>query len=250
MRTPTALIADDEPALRNFLRQELAACWPELDIVGEARNGAEALDMIERLRPDIAFLDIRMPTLSGMEVAQRAGPVCHVVFVTAYDEFALQAFDSAAIDYLLKPVSRERLARTADRLKEKLSTLPRDISSLVEQLSRRLQAAPQYLQWLQLSHGDEIFVVAVDEVDLFQSADKYTLAITSGKEWVIRKPLKALEDELDPARFWRVHRNTIVRVAAIDRAAREIGGRLVLHLRGRPQTCPVSRAYVHRFKQL
>ncbi len=250
MTRPTALIADDEPALLAFLRRELAACWPELEVVGEARNGEEALAMIGSLRPAVAFLDIRMPALSGLEVARRAGPACHYVFVTAYDEFAVDAFDHAAIDYLLKPVARDRLVRTAARLRERLALLPRDVSSLIEQLGRQMPAVPQYLQWLQVAQGDDIFVVGAEEVDLFQSADKYTLAYARGKEWVIRKSLKALEDELDPARFWRVHRHAIVRVGAIERANRALGGRVVLHLRGRPQVCPVSRAYAHRFKQL
>ena len=250
MSGPTALIADDEPALLEALRRALAECWPELAIVAEARYGADALALIERLRPDIAFLDIKMPSLSGIEVARRAGARCHVVFVTAYDEFAIQAFDQAAIDYLLKPVSRERLAGTVARLRERLAALPRELPALLEQLGRRLQAGPQYLQWLQVSHGEEIFVVATEEVDLFQAADKYTLAITAQREWLIRTPLKALEDELDPDRFWRVHRNAIVRVAAIERVTREFGGRLTLHLLGRAQSCPVSRAYGHRFKQM
>jgi DNA-binding LytR/AlgR family response regulator len=250
MRTATALIADDEPALRNFLHRELQTCWPELDVVGEAGNGTEAAEIIERLRPDVAFLDIRMPAMSGLEVAQRTGALCHLVFVTAHDEFAVEAFDNAAIDYLLKPVSRERLQRTVARVKERLASLPRDLTALIAQIQGPQAPAPSYLQWLQVSHGNEIFVVAAAEIDLFQSADKYTLAITPTKQWVIRKPIKDLENELDPTQFWRIHRNTIVRVAAIDRAAREFSGRLVLHLRGRSQACPISRAYAYRFKQL
>jgi len=253
MKRPTALIADDEAPLRAFLRRRLAECWPELRIVGEAENGQEALEMIAALQPDIAFLDIRMPLLSGLEVANRLSPSLpvHVVFVTAYDEYAIQAFDHAAIDYLLKPVGFERLGKTAERLQALLATgsdLPPDLSQLLARLPEELRGKPKYLERIQAGADGGIVMVPVDSVDYFQAADKYTLVVTPDKEWLIRRSLKELEAALDPERFWRVHRNAIVRLAAIERGAQDARSGFVLHLHGRQQTLGVGRNYLHRFK--
>lgn len=251
MSHPTALIADDEAPLRTFLRRRLAECWPELKIVGEAANGQEALEMTETLRPDIAFLDIRMPLLSGLEVADRLTHPLHVVFVTAYDTHAIEAFDNAAVDYLLKPVGLARLAKTVERLKTLLAAGPVDLAQLLARLPAELSAwrgKPNYLQRVQTSTTAGIVMVAVDNVDYFQAADKYTLVVAGDKQWIIRKSLKELETALDPERFWRVHRNAIVRLAAIELAVQDERGGLVLHLLGHKQPLGVGRNYLHRFK--
>lgn len=251
MPQPTALIADDEAPLRTFLRRRLAECWPELKIVGEAANGQEALEMTDTLRPDVAFLDIRMPLLSGLEVADRLTHPLHVVFVTAYDKHAIEAFDNAAVDYLLKPVGLARLAKTVERLKTLLAAGPVDLAQLLARLPAELsewRGKPNYLQRVQASTTAGIVMVAVDNVDYFQAADKYTLVVAGDKQWTIRKSLKELEAALDPERFWRVHRNAIIRLAAIERAVHDERGGLVLHLIGQKQPLGVGRNYLHRFK--
>ncbi|MBI3530456.1 MAG: response regulator transcription factor [Betaproteobacteria bacterium] len=247
---PTAIIADDEAPLRQFLRRQLATAWPELEIVAEAANGGEALDAIDAHRPDIAFLDIRMPVMSGLEVARRAAKPCHIVFVTAHDEYAIQAFEAAALDYLLKPVNAERLARAVERLKSASATPPPDLTDLLAKLSDALRARPGFLQWLQVSQNNELVLLSVEEVDCFFASDKYTLALCADKEWVLRKPLKELETSLDPERFWRIHRNAIVRVAAIARVKNDIRGNHVLELRQGGRTVAVGRSYAHRFRQM
>ena len=249
MERPTAIIADDEPQLCAFLRRQLGQCWPELSILEEAHNGHEALDIIDEFRPDIAFLDIKMPVLSGLEVAGRMATPCHVVFVTAYDQYAVQAFESAAVDYLLKPVSRERLEKTVARLRSCLAKEPPDLSQLVAKLSEQLRSKAGYLQWLQASFQNELVMISVDEVDFFQASDKYTLVVTRNKEWIIRMSLKELEAALDPERFWRIHRNAIVKVAAIARGTHDFRGNHVLHLHGHKRTLSVGRNYAHRFRQ-
>jgi DNA-binding LytR/AlgR family response regulator len=249
-KQPTAIIVDDEPNLCGLLRRQLAACWPELDVLAEAYNGADAQRLVDELRPDVAFLDIRMPGMTGLELARRIGAACHVVFVTAYDQYALQAFENAAVDYLLKPVAPERLSKTVTRLKSHLSSAPPDLSPLLAQLAGQMQPRKQYLQWLQVSAQNDIELVPVDEVDFFQAADKYTLAVTRSAERVMRKSLKELEDELDPDSFWRVHRNAIVRVAAIARISRDFRGHLVLHLHQHDNTLSVGRSYSHLFRQM
>lgn len=253
MKQPTALIADDEAPLRAFLRRRLADCWPALRVVGEAENGQEALEMIEALQPDVVFLDIRMPLLSGLEVAGRLSQSLslHVVFITAYDEYAIQAFDNAAVDYLLKPVNMERLAKTAERLKSLLaagSALTPGLAQLLARLPEGLHGKPGYLQRIQAGTDGGIVMVPVDSVDFFQAADKYILVVTPDKEWLIRRSLKELEAALDPERFWRVHRNAIVRLDAIERGAQDARGNFVLHLHRRQQPLSVGRNYLHRFK--
>ena len=247
---PTAIIVDDEPHLCALLKRQLAACWPELDSVAEAYNGLDGARLIEELRPDVAFLDIRMPGISGLELASRIGTQCHIVFVTAYDQYAVQAFDNAAVDYLLKPVVPERLSKTVARLKSQLTVAPPDLTPLIERLSEQLRPQKQYLQWLQVASQNDIELLPVDEVDFFQSADKYTLAVSRKTERVMRKSLKELDDELDPDRFWRIHRNAIVRVAAIARISRDFRGHLVLHLHHYDQPLSVGRSYAHLFRQM
>jgi DNA-binding LytR/AlgR family response regulator len=248
VKRPTAIVVDDEPNLLAFLRAELASCWPELEIVGEAADGAEAIELYEARRPDVAFLDIQMPSASGIEAARYIAGRCHVVFVTAHDQYAVQAFESAAVDYLLKPVDTARLAATVARLKACMSTAPADLRPLLDALLERKRS--RFLQWLTMQRGQDVVLVPVEEVDLFEASHKYTLAITRDDEWVIRTPLKDLEVQLDPTRFWRVHRNAIVRVEAVAHVRREETGQFVVQFRHLARRVPVSRAYTHRFRTL
>ena len=246
----TALIADDEAPLRAYLRRHLESVWPELQIVAEVANGARALEAIRVHRPDVCFLDIQMPVMNGLDVARQTRQACHVVFVTAFDQYAIEAFDAAALDYLLKPVSAERLAATVERVKRALPGPTPDLGKLLEKISGAWRPTPTYLHWLQVSQRDEIVLLAVDEVDCFLAADKYTLAVRGEAESVLRMPLKELEASLDPDKFWRVHRNAIVRVAAIDRARSDLRGNLELELKHSQRRVSVGRSHAHRFRQM
>jgi DNA-binding LytR/AlgR family response regulator len=250
MNTPRAIIADDEAALRADLQRQLARSWPELRIVGIAENGAEALSLIEQQQPDFAFLDIKMPGMTGLEVAARVAASCRVVFVTAFNHYAVQAFENAAVDYVLKPANEARLAKTVARLRAQLNTPPLDTRALLQQLNQALAPKPARLQWIKAARGEEVQLLAVDDVVYFQSSDKYTSVFTRDHEWVIRTPLKELEEQLDPAVFWRIHRNAIVRVADIARVTRDFQGRCLLELRNRTEILSVSRAYAQHFKQM
>jgi len=294
----SAVIADDEAQLANYLEKLLRACWPELEIVGRAANGEQALQMIRALQPDVAFLDIQMPGMTGLEVAARlaepavaataAGPQpwpaeapsespsnaavravdaaqdghadrstsCRLVFVTAFDQYAVEAFERAAVDYVLKPVTADRLARTVERLRLRPIAEPPalavdELRRLIEQLrGEPARGAADYLHWLQVSVQDEITLLPVAEVDLFQSSDKYTLATNARGEWLLRTALKELEPQLDPQAFWRIHRNAIVRVAAIERVSRDLRGQFVVRLKGQARKLAVSRPYAHLFRAL
>ena len=247
-----AVIADDEPLLAQHLRTRLAALWPELDIAGVAANGIEARDMIEALRPDLAFLDIRMPGLSGLEVipalSSAARAACRVVFVTAYDEFAVQAFEREAVDYLLKPVADERLALAVERLRRRIVAAPQD--DLLQRLQALLPKAASHLEWVRASVGTEVRLVAVDEICYFQAADKYTAVFTRDAELLIRTPIKELAEQLDPEKFWQVHRGTLINVRQVVSARHDALGRVSLKLRDRAETVAVSRGYAHLFRQM
>jgi DNA-binding LytR/AlgR family response regulator len=249
VRRPTAIVVDDEPHLVAFLRAALAARWPELEIVGEALDGPGAIELFEARRPDVAFLDIQMPGASGLDVARHLAGRCHVVFVTAHEQYAVRAFESAAVDYLLKPVDGARLSATVARLQARLAKAPPDLAALLDALAERSRPT-EHLEWLTVQRKQDVMLVPVEEVEVFEAADKYTLAVTRDDEWVIRIPLKELEAQLDPARFWRVHRNAIVRVEAIARVSRDGSGCVVAHLRCLDRKVTVSRAYAHRFKAL
>lgn len=247
-----ALIADDEPLLARHLAARLGKLWPGLDIVGVAANGVEALEMIEALKPQVAFLDIRMPGLSGLEVAQRLTPAaraaCRIVFVTAYDEFAVQAFEREAVDYLLKPVADDRLALAVDRLRRVPAAAPSE--DLMQRLQALLPKSAAHLAWVRASVGSEVRLVAVDEVCYFQAADKYTAVFTRDAELLIRTPIKELAEQLDPDRFWQVHRGTLVNLRQVISARHDALGRVSLALRDRPEAVAVSRGYAHLFKQM
>lgn len=251
MSSPTAIIADDENNLRDYLRDLLSRHWPELIICAECDNGKEALSALHKWRPDFAFLDIKMPVMSGLEVAQKASGMTHVVFVTAYDEYAIAAFENNAIDYLLKPVSSKRLLKTIARAKARLHTVPPDLSRLMEALKKQIhptEKTTHFLQWIKASRQGHIHLISVDDIDFFQSANKYTSVFTRDGEWVIRTALKEVESELAPDKFWRIHRSTIVRVQAIEQFKRTFAGHSVVKIRGHEKPLPVSRRYEALFK--
>ncbi|MBI5790497.1 MAG: response regulator transcription factor [Rhodocyclales bacterium] len=247
-----AVIADDEPLLAQHLRTRLAGLWPELEIAGIAANGIEARDMIEALRPDLAFLDIRMPGLSGLEVIPALSPAaraaCRVVFVTAYDEFAVQAFEREAVDYLLKPVADDRLALAVERLRRQVVVAPQD--DLLQRLQALLPKSARHMEWVRASVGSEVRLVPVDEICYFQAADKYTAVFTRDAELLIRTPIKELAEQLDPEKFWQVHRGTLINVRQVVSARHDALGRVSLKLRDRNETVAVSRGYAHLFRQM
>ena len=253
---PRAIIAEDEPLLAGSLRSLLAECWPVLRIAAVAPNGLEALAAIEREQPEVAFLDIRMPGLSGLEVAaealERLGDTAPVfVFVTAYDEFALKAFDLAAADYVLKPVAKDRLARTVARLRERLARP--DTEQIAAQLRALLGAAApagETLRQIRASVGDTVRLIALDEVCYFQAGDKYTTVVTREGEALIRTPLKELAGRLPREQFQMIHRSTIVNLAEVAAAVRDETGKLSLRMRHRKETLPVSRIYADLFKAM
>ncbi|MCA0244041.1 MAG: LytTR family DNA-binding domain-containing protein [Proteobacteria bacterium] len=249
----TALIADDEDLPRAELRRMLAAAWPELQVVAECEHGEAALEALAALQPELAFLDIRMPGASGLEVARAASGRCHVVFTTAYDTHAVEAFEAGALDYLLKPVSAARLAQTVARLRQRLAAhqAAPALEGLVARLAGHLQPpASERLRWISASVADTIKMFGIDEVLFFQSDEKYTRVVTAADEAHVRKPLKEIAEGLDPELFWQVHRGVIVRAAAIARAQRDELGRITLHLKQHAETLPVSQAYGWRFRPM
>jgi DNA-binding LytR/AlgR family response regulator len=226
-----ALIADDEPHLALYLRDQIALLWPELEIVHMSRNGIDAAQRIRELEPDLAFLDIQMPGLTGLEVAQGIEGSTRVVFVTAYDEFALAAFDQAALDYVLKPLKTERLARTLERIKSSCAPQPR-------------------LRHIRASQGDVMHQIAVADVLFFQAGDKYTMVKTTGAEHLIRTPISELANQLEPDRFWQIHRATLINVDHLDGTRRDEASRLYVRVKGYAGELPVSRPFVHMFRAM
>jgi DNA-binding LytR/AlgR family response regulator len=243
------LIAEDEPLMRERLVAMLAQAWPEAQVVLVAENGNDAWDGFLEHAPDVAFLDIRMPGLSGLEVAERIGKGAHVVFVTAYDQYAVDAFDAGAVDYLLKPVQADRLERAVARLRDKLGARPADLGAILQQLKAALPDAPrEKMKWLRASVGKQIRLIDVADVLFFQSDAKYTRVVTAAFEALVRIPLKDLLSGLDPAVFWQIHRGTMVNVNAIAAAERIDAERLQVLLRGHPEKLPVSRTFTHLFR--
>lgn len=257
-RTPTALIADDEPLLRKALTRLLAQAWPELVVVAQARNGREAVEQFEARLPDICFLDVQMPGMSGVEAARQIGRRAHIVFVTAFDQYAVQAFEHGALDYLVKPVEASRLADTVIRLRERwLGAQPAlDAEALIEQLAVRLRkvGVPSTLQWIRASVGQTVRVIAVETIDFLRSDEKYTRIAwrDDGKpaEALIRTPLKELAAQLDAAQFVQVHRAVMVNLRAIDHVTRGENETAQIHLKERSDVLPVSRNYLHLFRQM
>lgn len=256
----TALIADDEPLLRDALLRELAHVWPELEVVAEARNGREAVRLFEERQPDICFLDVHMPGLSGVDAANQIGRRAHLVFVTAYDHYAVQAFAQGALDYLLKPVERARLAETVSRLQERLrSSRPAvNTEQLLQQLSAELAklqgGKSEPLRWIRAQSGKTVRLIAIDDVDYLRADAKYTVVGwrdgDKPAEAVIRTPLKELLEQVDPEQFAQVHRSVVVNLRAIRHVKRHENETAEIHLRGRDEVLPVSRGYVHLFRQM
>lgn len=252
---PRALIADDEHLPRDELRRMLAEAWPELQIAAECEDGPSAIEALDALSPDIAFLDIRMPGSSGMDVARAASGRCQVVFTTAHDNHAVAAFEAGAVDYLLKPIGAERLAQAVVRLRERLAACAAapDLATLVEQLARRQGAespTPPRLRWVSASVGDTIKLFGIDDILFFQSDEKYTRVVTLNDEAHVRKSLRELADGLDPDEFWQIHRGTIVRASQIGRATRDELGRYTLHLKNHAEKLAVSQAWGWRFRAM
>jgi len=260
MGTVRAVIADDERLMREQLRTRLSEVWPELEIVAEAKNGREAIEAVAVHKPDLAFLDIRMPGMTGVEAAREIGDACHVVFITAYSEYAVAAFEQGAVDYVLKPAESERLAMTVARLKKRLGGKPADLGALLEKLAARLDSQEgetdaavekrTYLQWIQASMGQQIRMIPVAEILFFTSDEKYTRVQTATYEALIRKPIKELVEELDPRQFWQIHRATIVNAQAIAGITRDLRGRQLVQLKNHSEKLEVSRNYSHLFKQM
>ena len=263
--TPTAaLIADDEPLLREVLQGLLATHWPELQVVAQARNGLEAIEQFEALRPALCFLDVHMPGLSGIEVAQRIGARAHVVFVTAFDQYALQAFEHGVFDYLVKPVQGARLADTVTRLRERLRLEQPAMATeaLLAQLADKLRApapvAPPAggaapLRWIRAAIGASVRLIPVDDIDYLKADEKYTLVAWRGDcgkpgEALIRTSLRVLIDQLDPAQFQQVHRSVVVNLNAVSHVTPGPNERADVHFRHRAEVLPVSRTYLHLFK--
>ena len=256
---PTALIADDEPLLRKSLARMLAQAWPELEIVAQARNGREAVEQFDAKQPDVCFLDVHMPGLSGVEAARRIGRRAQLVFVTAFDRYAVQAFEQGALDYLVKPVEPARLADTIARLQERLRAakpLP-EVEALLDALAARLQkksgSAP--LRFLRASVGPTTRMIPVDEIDYLRSDEKYTRIAWRGDaglpgEALIRTPLKELAAQFDPAQFVQVHRSVVVNLRSISHVTRGANETADIHLKGRDEVLPVSRTYLHHFRQM
>lgn len=299
---PTALVADDEPLLRDSLVRALAQAWPELQVLGQARNGREAVEKFEQLRPDIVFLDVHMPGLNGVEAARQLARRAHIVFVTAYEQYAVQAFEQGALDYLVKPIDEARLADTVARLKQRLveqrSVLghapsldsaehaardaspvlpPAALEAVIQQLLTRLQQAPRaeptvvtaapgastlpagsaasaaqpaYLQWIRASVGASLKLIPVDEIIYLRSDEKYTLVVWPEGEALIRTPIRELMEQIDPQRFAQVHRSVVVNLHAISHVTRGPNETADVHLKDRPEVLPVSRSYLHLFRQM
>jgi DNA-binding LytR/AlgR family response regulator len=252
---PKAIIADDEKELRSYLRSLLAETWPELEICAEAANGKEALELVEAHNPQVAFLDIKMPGFSGLEVAKKIATICHIVFITAFDQYAVEAFEREAIDYLVKPVTKDRLFQTVQRLKKQLAISSEPVAGVTEIVSRILSGlksptGADFLHWIKVQQQNNIRLIPVEEIDFFQAEDKYTLVMTKAGEAIIKKSIKELSQELDPSRFWLIHRAIIVNVSKIEKVSRSLTGRGVLKLKERPELLTVSRQYLHLFKQM
>jgi DNA-binding LytR/AlgR family response regulator len=254
LHAPTAVVADDERLMRDQIVARLKEAWPELLIVGEASNGREAIDLVRSLRPDIVFLDISMPGTDGIEAAQALAGQVHVVFVTAHDEYAIRAFEQGAVDYVLKPAEPSRLALTCRRLRERLDQAPDPMDGLLARLSQRLgpngPKPREYLRWVQASVGATLRMIPTSDILFFRAEDKYTRVQTQRFEALIRKPIKELIDELDPAEFWQIHRSTLVRVDAVEQVSRNLRGNQVVHVRGSDEKLEVSRTFNHLFRQM
>ena len=257
MKPASALIADDEPLLRERLRSHLAVLWPELELVDDARNGTEALELFALHRPDIVFLDIHMPGQNGIDTARQLARRAHLVFVTAYEQYAVQAFQQGAVDYLVKPVDQARLADTVERLRRQLTlplrangALDTVLDQLAARLEQRIKPASPWLQWIKASVGNSLRLIPVDQVRFIRADDKYTRVVWEEGEALIRKSIRELAEQLDPERFVQTHRAVIVNLACVHEVVRGLNETADLHIRGHDEVLPVSRHYLHHFRQM
>jgi DNA-binding LytR/AlgR family response regulator len=246
----TAVIAEDEENLRDELRETLAAVWPELDIRAEAADGFQAIAALDAHSPDALFLDIEMPGMSGLEVARRASERTHIVFVTAYDKYAVEAFERGAVDYVMKPFSLDRLADTVNRLRSRIRSAPANLDGLLQALAARFGGAREHIRWITASHGNDLRLITVEEIVYFQAGDRYTRVVTVDKESLIRRTIRDLAEDLDPKDFWQIHRATIVNVNAIAGITRDFRRRMRVRLKARSELLAVSDPYTHRFEQM
>jgi len=254
---PTALIADDEPLLRERLCSLLQRLWPELTVVAQARNGREAVEMFDEHAPQVVFLDVHMPGLNGVEAARSIARRAEVVFVTAYEQYAVTAFEQGALDYVVKPFDEARLADTVQRLQQRLARAPESeagkLDAVIEKMStelRRRVGASNWLQWIKASVGTSVRLIPVEQVAYLRSDEKYTLVVWEGGEALIRKTIRELADELDPERFAQVHRSVIVNLHQVSQVGRGPNETAEVHLKGRKDVLPVSRSFVHVFRHM
>ena len=254
----TAIIAEDEPILRAQLKSKLGKLWPELKIVADVGDGEAALEAIGEHQPQLAFLDIQMPEMTGVEVARslmaNAALRCHVVFVTAFDQYAIEAFETGAIDYVVKPYSDERLKAAVDRLKERLSIVPapppQNLEALLAHLAVKLNPPNEKLKWIKASIGSNLRLIPIEDVLFFQSDEKYTLVATKEFDALIKTPIKEILDGIDVEKFWQIHRSTIVNAASIEAVTRDFRGQATVKVKGRKENLTVSRPFSHLFKQM
>jgi len=254
----TAIIAEDEPILRAQLKSKLGKLWPELEIVADVGDGELALEAIAEHRPQLAFLDIQMPEMTGVEVARSLAANrdlrCHIVFVTAFDQYAVEAFEANAVDYVLKPYSDARLQAAVDRLKERLGGVPapapQDLGALVAAIAAKLNPQGEQLRWIKASVGTTLRLIPIDEVLFFQSGEKYTMVATRELDALIRTPIKEIIDGIDGDKFWQIHRSTVVNASAIESVSRDFRGQASVKVRGRKENLAVSRPFSHLFKQM
>jgi DNA-binding LytR/AlgR family response regulator len=254
----TAILAEDEPILRAQLKVKLGKLWPELKILADVGDGEAALEAIAEHQPTLAFLDIQMPEMTGVEVAKSLASnrelKCHIVFVTAFDQYAVEAFETGAIDYILKPYSDERLQAAITRLKERMSAVPappaQNLEALVAHISAKLYPKTEQLKWIKANIGSNLRLIPIEDVLFFQSDEKYTLVATKEFDALIKTPIKELLEGLDADRFWQIHRSTIVNAVAIESVSRDFRGQATVKVKGRKENLTVSRPFSHLFKQM
>jgi DNA-binding LytR/AlgR family response regulator len=250
MSRPTAVIAEDEPLLLGELKDSLAALWPELEIKAEARDGIQAIRALEAHEPDVLFLDIQMPGMTGLDVARVASARCHVVFVTAYDQYAVAAFEQGAVDYVMKPFSQARMATSVARVRERMKSDPANLDGLLNSLAEQTRRGGQFLRWISVGEGRTVRLITVEEICYFQADNKYTTLVTAASQSLINKTIRELVQELDPNVFFQIHRGTIVNVNAIAAVHRDLHGRMEIRLKQRQETLQVSASFAHLFKQM
>lgn len=248
MSIPLAIIAEDEPLLRAEIRETLRLLWPELRVCAEASDGQQAIDALQQFAPNILFLDIHMPGLNGIEVARQASEKAHVVFITAYDTYAVDAFADGALDYIVKPISAERMKITVERLQNRLREPPADLSGLVDMLKSAVGVESRFLKWLTVPHGAELRVLGISEIIYLRADNKYTTVNTRSSSFLLNSALKELQAKLDPSMFWQIHRGIVVNVSAIDSIYRSFRGTLELKMKDRTELLPVSASHAHLFK--